>query len=462
MLGFVSRMICGSTWKRAAAWASLSIGVGLAVGACRAAAPAEAPPNLLLIVLDAFRADRLGIVGYPLPTTPQLDRLAQRGVVFRHAYAPATWTKPAMASLFTSVYPAEHGVQDYPADGPGPLIALGLHESFETLAESLRDTGYATAAVANQVHLKRSLGFAQGFDRWRQVRGRKAPWVNEQGLRLIDELVGGEAPFFLWMQYLDVHFPYNNFSQQTRGLFGSTTLTSHPPHDRRAFLAWEARGVSDADAAALAARYDEEVSYLDAWLGNLFAALDRRGLFDSTVVVVTADHGEGFNEHRRFQHGYEPYEEVARVPLIVVAPPRLGFPVGFRDTPASLLDLAPTLVELGGGEPVAAHRGRSLVGILRGREEPDRAVFLQSETAQAVRQGDLKLWLEGDRSVRLYDLAADPAERNDLAAAACERRCRELLALLQRHRREMALPPHVDPTELDAEDRAALQALGYL
>lgn len=447
---------------RAAAWASLAIGACLAVGACRAAESNPTPPNLLLIVLDAFRADRLGVVGYALPTTPQLDALARRGVVFRNAYSPATWTKPAMASLFTSVYPPEHGVQDYPADGPGPLVALGLHESFETLAESLRGTGYATAAVANQVHLKRELGFAQGFDRWKQVRGRKAPWVNRRGLDLVDELAGGDAPYFLWMHYMDVHFPYNNASRQTRGRFGPTTLASHPPHARPAFLAWEARGVSAADAAALAARYDEEVSYLDAWLGNLFAALDRRGLFDSTVVVVTADHGEGFNEHGRFQHGYEPYEEVARVPLVVVAPPRFGFPAGFRDTPVSLLDLAPTLLELGGGRPVAAHRGRSLAGILRGREEPDRAVFLQNESAHAVRQGDLKLWLEGDRAVRLYDLAADPAERNDLAAAGCERRCRELLALLQRHRRELALPPHVDPTVLDAEDRAALQALGYL
>jgi len=449
--------------RRHHALASALLAAALAAVGWGGEAPPAPPPNLLLVVLDTFRADRLGVAGYPLPTTPNLDALARRGVVFRNAYAPATWTMPSMASLFTSVYPSEHGIQDYPAGGPGPLVARRLHESFETVAESLRAAGYATAAIANQVHLKHGLGFAQGFDHWRHSRGRESHWVNRQGLATLDEkLRGRDAPYFLWLHYMDPHFPYNKSLRSTRGRFGSTRLAEPPPRARAAFLAWEARGVAESDAKALAAAYDQEISLLDARLGELFAALAEREQLDSTVVVVTADHGEGFGEHGRFQHGYEPYEEVARVPLLVVAPASLGFPAGFRDTPVSLVDLAPTFVELAGRQPVPAHRGRSLLGLLRGEEEPERAVLLQTETIHALRRGDLKLWLTNDGRVRLYDLATDPLERRDLAAAGCEGACRQLAAQLQARRRALALPPHVDPSELDAEDRAALEALGYL
>jgi len=419
-------------------------------------------PNVLLLVLDAFRADRLGVVGYPLPTTPRLDALAARGVVFRHAYSPATWTKPAMASLFTSVYPSEHGVQDFPGAAPGALVSLRLHESFETVAESLQASGYVTGAIANQVHLKRRLGFAQGFELWRHTRGLDGARVNELGLEMVDQLAARGQPFFLWLHYLDVHSPYDRTLLSTRGRFGPTAMSRPPPRARSAFAEWTANDVSPQDSAALAARYDEEVSYLDDTLGRLFDALAGRGLLDSTAIVVTADHGEGFNEHGRFHHGYEPYDEVAKVPLVVVGPPRLGWRPGFRDTPVSLLDLAPTLVALAGGEPIAAHRGESLLALLRGREAPGREVFLQTETVRALRRGALKLWLEQDRAPRLFDLAADPAEAADLAAGGCDPRCRELVARARAIERSLALPPHVEPETLDAEDRAALEALGYL
>jgi choline-sulfatase len=463
VLAFDGDMRFGSCGLRRRAFVPLLACAALAGIACGEAPSASEPPNLLLVVLDTFRADRLGVAGYPLPTTPNLDALARRGVVFRNAYAPATWTKPSMASLFTSVYPTEHGIQDYPAGGAGPLVARGLHESFETVAESLRDAGYTTAAIANQVHLKRQLGFAQGFEHWRESRGKDARWVNRQGQAMLDgELLPRQAPYFLWLHYMDTHFPYNSTSRSMRGRFGRRALAAPPPRSRPAFLAWEAAGVSREDAAALAARYDEEVAELDAWLGNLFAGLERRGLLASTVVVVTADHGEGFGEHGRFQHGFEPYEEVAKVPLVVVAPEPYGFPPGFRDTPVSLVDLAPTFVELAGRPPVPAHRGRSLVGLLRGVEAPERTAFVQSETVHALRRGHLKLWLADGRTLRLFDLAADPGERRDLATTDCEGACRELAVLLQSRLRSLTLPPHVDATALDAEDRAALEALGYL
>jgi arylsulfatase A-like enzyme len=432
------------------------------IGGCRQSAGADFRPNVVLLVLDTFRADRLGVTGYPLPTTPHLDALARHAVVFRNAYSPATWTKPAMASLFASVWPSEHGVLNDRLAREKPLLTRRFHDSFETVAETLQAGGYSTGAVANQALLKKQTGFAQGFEGWHWSRGKSAHWVNERGLALIDVMRARPQPFFAWLHYMDVHSPYTKSLPATAGSFGATALAELVPQQRSDFLALERNGVSEDDARALGALYDQEVSYLDDALGRLFDELAARRLLESTVLVITADHGEGFAEHGRLHHGFEPYDEVAKVPLIVVGPERLAWKPGIRTSPVSLVDIAPTFLDLAGLPPVAAHRGRSLLAILEGEEELEHEIFLQTDTVLAMRSAAHKVWIDADHSSRLYDLGADPAESIDLAAAGCEERCRRLTARLEKFRLALAPPPHVELDQLNDDDRAALTALGYL
>jgi len=437
-------------------------GALLVVATLAACGPAPKPPDIYLVVLDALRADRLGAAGYALPTTPTLDALAANGVRFETVYSASTWTKPAMASLFVSRYPLEHGLMDYPASGPGRLVARKLDESFTTLAEALRGRGYDTGAVVNQVHLRSGSGFEQGFDRYASFRGRDANRVAGRAVQMVEKQQETEAPVFTWIHFLDVHAPYTRKLKSTTGAFGPSDLSRRMPMDRGAFLEWEAAGPSGGEARSLSAAYDEEISFLDAALGEMFRQFGERGWLDDAVVVVTADHGEGFGEHGRFQHGFAPYEEVARVPLIVSAPERFDFPAGVRSGVVSLLDVAPTLLDLAGAPPEASYRGVSLVPALRGRTPPERPQLVQTIYGSAWVSGGRKLLVLPERRLELYDLRADPAETRDLAADGCEGPCRKMLADLRAWEKGLELPPHVTDEELTDEDRAELEALGYL
>lgn len=414
------------------------------------------------MVVDALRADRLGAAGYELPTTPNLDALAAQGVLFESAYSPSTWTKPAMASLFVSRYPSEHGLMDYPPTGPGPLVARRLNESFTTLAEALRSRGYTTGAVVNQVHLRSGSGFEQGFDHYSAFRGRDANRVAGRAVRLVEQMQEKDSPVFTWIHFLDVHAPYSRQIEATAGRFGPTRYSRSMPMDRAAFLEWEAAGPSPEVARHLSAGYDEEISFLDDALGAMLRQFESRGWLDDAVVVVTSDHGEGFGEHGRFQHGFAPYEEVARVPLLIRAPERFAFPAGRRSGVVSLLDLAPTLLDLAGAGPLPGQRGRSLVRRLAGGELPERPVAAQTVHGSAWIDGRHKLVVLPDRRVELYDLETDPGERRDLAADGCEGLCRRLVAEYRTWQKGLDLPPHIEGSELSDEDRAELEALGYL
>ena len=157
-------------------------------------------------MVDALRADRLGVNGYPLPTTPNIDRLAQEGVNFSLAFSHATWTKPSIATLFTSVYAGQHGVSQVAVVEKEALQAEILASRWITLAERFQDAGYATGAVINQPHIKDRFGFDQGFEFFQSRRGTSASRLNPKLLSWLDTLPPSESPFFAYLHYLDVHW----------------------------------------------------------------------------------------------------------------------------------------------------------------------------------------------------------------------------------------------------------------
>jgi arylsulfatase A-like enzyme len=424
------------------------------------------PRNLLLISLDTLRADHLGCYGYPRPTSPFLDQLAARGVLFEQAWATSPWTLPSHASLFTGLYASQHGVVSN---------QVGLPPELPTLAELLRERGFATAGFVSGIFLGPRFGLGRGFDRYvviptRAEEGGTATSlsatrrVSEGGLAWL--AVQARSPFFLFLHYFDIHSDYRpepRFAALFAGPYrGPVDGTSR---QLRAFL----RGQIEFDAedrAHLVDLYDAEIRQLDQALQELFEALRGRGELARTLVVVTADHGEEFFEHGGVFHGRTQYQEMLRVPLILTGP---GIPAGLRiDRPVSLVDLAPTLLGLLGTGAAPAVSGRDLSALWRRPDAdwPEREVFAEANHTReggspqrAVLRGGWKLVLHDSGRQELFDLSADPGERVDLANDQPQRAAElanRLTSTLPSVREAPALP------KLNPEMRMQLEALGYV
>lgn len=402
------------------------VGVTLA-----AEAPAK-PTSVVLVTLDTTRADHLGCYGYEPATTPHLDRLATGGVRFDMALSPAPLTVPAHASLMTARVPRRHGARDngmYPLPGGVPV-----------LAESLRAAGYATAAAVSSYVLDRRAGLARGFDHYQdtvRVGPREAFNHEERAASqttdvALDMLEGLEPPFFLWVHYFDPHLPYvppEPFASRHRG---------RP--------------------------YDGEIAFMDDQVGRLLAAVRDRTA--RPLVVVAGDHGEGLGDHGEAAHGVFLYQSTQRVPLIVAGP---GVPTGTTvAAPVGLVDIAPTVLDLLGQDPIAGSDGRSLVPAWK-----DAATFVagpvEMETLYprlAYGWAPLSALVESGRKYieaprpELYDLVADPGEvRNLWKDRPAESRAMSA-ALRDRTAGDTVPAPDDDPAL--AERRMRLESLGYV
>jgi len=457
------------------------------------AAPAAADaathrPNIVLVVVDTLRADALSCYGGPAGLTPNVQRLAERGVVFDRAISGASWTIPSVASILTSSYPREHGVLDF---------SNGLRPDAELLPQVLRAAGYHTRAEMGNVFLGRSRGFARGFDFFDQfdfqpqadlllsgtleellrlggplrqvprsahpilwpdarfpfVTTRLSPNVHDADLDdwLFDfEPPPGDRPLFLYVQYVAPHSPYLEHPYRF--------LKSWPP-----FL--------KADLERLHELYLGEVAYADQAFGELLDRLDGAGVLDDSIVVFTADHGEEFQEHGGWEHGHSVYQEVVHVPLVVAGP---GIAPGVRvQRTVSLVDLGATLAELAGAPRAEAFEGRSLAPLLCGAPGGDEAVAEKgvfSEVASktlnpghsdfALLEGRWKLVLrrpdEGEEQLLVFDLSADPGEQHPLDPVPAE--AAPLVAKLREYaaRRAKSSAASVDEDQL-----AKMRALGY-
>jgi arylsulfatase A-like enzyme len=492
--------------ERRVRWSSLSsphgvvrllVGVFLCavtlLGGCQRSAPPK-QPNVLLITIDTLRADHVGVYGYPLDTTPTIDALAARGVRFADTTVPWPKTWPAMAAMITGKHPQTNGIRLRPRR---PLPAENV-----TLAEVLRDAGYATGAVVANVNLGRTFGFDQGFDRFVEswaaeakrltgkARFRNAPGlvkrftngriVTDQGIAALDALgAGADKPFFLWLHYIDPHGPY-----VPPPAYASLFAGAHPPapvplEDLPSYQLQidPATGLVSNDIGFYETQYDREIRSVDDQIGRLLAALDERGLTRDTLVVLTADHGESMDENRYYlEHGNVPYQTNAAAPMIFVLDGRFA-PGRVVDEPVGVIDVFATVLALTGTAPPPGVASANLVPALDGDASPPPYVFMEAgkyEPFQLVaRKGPWKLvhlrspkdraWLER-AEFELYDLSNDPTEQTDVREEHPEVAAELEAALIawQKSTPRYTGEARTDLEQLDGRTQEMLRALGYL
>lgn len=474
-------------------------------GGASAGSATDADWNVVLILVDTLRADHLSIYGYERETSPQIDAWARRGVVFDHAMSHSSWTKPSTASILTSLYPSTHRVS-----GAGS----GLPPSAEPLAEILKRNGFRTALFTGNSYVTPVFGFDQGVDffwgedqpRLRQlILGHVLHMARPQhsviratyeGMVAIERGITGHAAlpkgkvraeaitrrfwswldglgdderFFAYLHFVDPHSPYE----------------PPPPYDRH-FMperfaepwtegpgSWQGLreyGATPDGLEQLIALYDGEILYLDHWIGQVIRDLERRGLFEKTLVLFTADHGEEFADHGDFGHGNSLYQEQLHVALMMSFPDGLvrqgrRFPHVVRH-----VDVLPTVLDVLGLPIPQQIAGRSLLPIVRGEEpeHPSRVVFSEVDRrvqAVALQSGSHKVIREnGDLGHRTlaFDLASDDDEQQNLAENASPWRDALITQLeqLQRGAAQGAIPELEVRVDEATEER--LRALGYV
>ncbi len=385
----------------------------------------RAPTNVLLLSIDTLRADHLGCYGYDRPTSPTLDALAARGVVFEDAVSPAPSTLPAHASLLTGRYPGRHGARRAGARVSADAVML---------AETLAARGFKTAAVVNAAELSERSGLARGFGSFVVVPARVASAepsaVWEAAMMWLTKW--RERQFFLFVHTSEVASDYtamaSYLSQFTRaydGIADGTRAQLLAVRDGRLAL-------GAADAGRLTDLYDAGIRQTDDGLARFLRMMRRLKVFDATLIVLTSDHGEELLDHGGVLHGRTLFQEVVRVPLVMVGP---GVPAGRRVTETvSLVDVVPTILGALGLAPPAGADGIDLEPSWRqpgGRGLPPRPVFAETDgdasgdgeelvaaSLRAVRDGPLKLVDDRARErTALFDLFTDPGERIDVAGA---------------------------------------------
>jgi arylsulfatase A-like enzyme len=441
--------------------AFLALAVGLV--ACRAPAPPRVS-DVVLIVVDTLRADRLGVYGHRRPTSPEIDRWARRGVVFDQALSPAPWTLPAMASLLTGRWPSTHGAGSRVREANWAQTR-SLGPELPTLAGELGRAGLRSAALVNNVFMAPALGLARGFATYDYRpagvgRGRRAAQVVDAGLAWLDAQPR-EARVFLLVHLFDPHLPYEApppHAGRFTAAFEATPLRPAQPQDVR-----RRRGtLSEGEMAFVSAAYDEEIAATDEQVGRLLDALDARGRLARALVLLTADHGEELFDHGSFEHGHSTYQEVLRVPFVAWAP---GLRARRVAAPVSLVDVMPTLLDAAGAAPVRSD-GRSLWPLLVREARPGPRALAAEGTLhrperRALLRWPLKLVTDEEQGRReLYDLERDPGERHDLAV----RRPADTARLVAQLERLLAARPTPASAAgaLSPEELEELRALGYV
>jgi arylsulfatase A-like enzyme/Flp pilus assembly protein TadD len=400
---------------------------------------AQPASNVVLITIDTLRADHLGCYGDASIQTPNIDRLARESARFTHAYTPVPVTLPAHAALFTGAFPLATGMHDF----TGNKLPSGA----ATLAQELRNQGYATAAFIGSAVLDSRFGLNRGFDIYfdhfdfRKEEEVHLDAIERRADQVVDEALkwlsrNPNRPFFLWVHLYDPHAPYN------------------PPEP------FASRYLSQP--------YDGEIAFADAQVGRLFAFLRRQGVFDPSLLVLASDHGESLGEHGEQTHGFFIYDSTLHIPLIIKVP---GTPPRVVRDEVSLVDVMPTLLQAVKIPVPASVQGRSLLGLILGRPAANTSNLYAESYLPLLHFGWNPL-----RSVRwqgwkfietarpeLYNTRTDNKEVRNLFSTQ-QARAQELRDRLNRLVRLFApqsgeLPARKEPIDLALAE--ALRSLGY-
>lgn len=420
-------------------------------------------PSIILISVDTLRRDRLGCYGYGEAVSPAIDAFAADALLFENSYSHAPTTRPSVATMLTGFYPHECRVVSNSEDLPYLL---------NTIADYLREEGYTTLAVSSNFVLGPNSGFDQGFDIFdhrldqmemvRKVPERTADKTTDAALRLIEG--NRKNRFFLWIHYQDPHGPYTPPSpydtQFLRTAAEPEILPVNSDLSGVGGIPSYQRIGNNRDAWFYRARYDGEIRFLDLHVGRLLTELKGLGLYDNSLLIFTADHGEGMGEHDYFfAHGEYLYETLIAVPLIVRFGPGMS---GRRRELVGLIDVLPTILEAAGAKGDPALRGRDLLG----KKLAPAGVFSEMEGRFSFIRDGFKLIHHADKDqMMLYDLTTDAAELFNLVTDPEHgKAARALAAKMDSARAEDHFGDAIQRIQADfsEEDKAKLKSLGYV
>jgi len=435
--------------------------------------------DLILITIDTLRADHLSCYGYNRQTTPNIDKLAENGILFKNAYTQFPVTLPSHTSIMTSLYPATHGIKAnfHPVD-----------DSFITLAEILKKNSYENMAIVSAFCLNSKRGLNQGFDIYLDTLNsdraqRKGGEVTDLASVLIERL---KRPLFAWLHYFDPHSDYRP-PRDYQDLYKEITPKQAKELNKlRTKIVVKGGKPNEAELEKLIALYDGEIRYVDDQIGKLLDLLKRLNLMRNTIIVITADHGEGFEHDYFFDHGDRLYEEQLRVPLIIWGPEKV-IPKGkiVYDT-VRLIDIMPTLLDLLDiKDDDYNFQGTTLLPAIKGDKALDLKVYSElvfrekfpqaKSNMVSLRKRNWKLIVETDDKKNiitgpeeLYDIAKDPSEESNQAQVS-----RDILSELRNDisswidimSKSVLNSEGDDSKDLDIDDeevREKIRSLGYM
>jgi len=482
----------------------MGVGFGLGIEPGRAMprasiAGASSRPNVMLIVMDTVRADHLSVYGYQRDTTPNLKKLAADSMLFPQALSAADITLTSHASIFTGLYPSWHGAYCQPPDasfgrriGPVP-----------TLAEALGQNGYHNLGVAANLYLRADFGLQRGFADFRIPRpvpvlaGDESWYMLRYGMRQAINLVAdtsqfdrlysrgdavngeffrmlgdpklAQAPFFAFFNYMDAHYPYMPPRPFDHLFPGKTSATEGDLDEIQMEVSQKGEPLPPLYTSHAVSQYDGGIAYIDSQIGQLVDWLKRQGLYDDTMIVVTADHGEAFGERRLFLHGNSLYANLLHVGLLVKYPHSSH--KGVVDTPVSLIDVFPTVLKVIG---VNAPAGLQGIDVLDPAATATRALFSESYPCpvphgpqcpggclmRSVVSWPNKFIFSSGGSPETYQLLDDPNENRNLFGSL-NKTAQALSEELRRWVKTMP-PQEAQHINLSPEEIKRFKALGYI
>ncbi|MCP4605186.1 MAG: sulfatase-like hydrolase/transferase [Proteobacteria bacterium] len=438
--------------------------------------PAPKATKMVLIIIDALRADRLGSYGFKEMTSPTIDGLAKEGILFETLHAASPWTAPSFGSIFTGVSPSVHGAGGMLAKGSSRGTSLfgvtvgGIRKDLPTLPKML-PKGMVTAGVVNNAFVSEKLGFKRGFDHFDHRnasihRYRKADGTTKKALAWLKE--NKQKSLFLLIHYFDPHMGYGPPDQYVQMFAPDKPRRISVPFTDHDAARDGTLKPSEPEKTFIRGLYNGEVRFVDDQVALLKDAMQGMGLLDDTWLVITSDHGEEQFEHGSFEHGHAYEEEVTLVPLIIRAPGgkwRAGTRVA-----ASVrhIDIPPTILELFGMDIPTYFEGQSLLPLINGEDTADRIAYIEFNLFHgqqcALFDGRYKIiWDTRRKRGYYYDLKEDPMEMKRLDSK--EPLYTELLERLQKKRSQLKKASKgkvANKAKLSGEAAKALKALGYI
>jgi arylsulfatase A-like enzyme len=461
-------------------------------------AGSSAQPNVVVIVMDTVRADHFSVNGYERDTTPNLKVLARDSTVYTQAIAPSDMTLTSHASLFTGMYPSWHGAYCQPPDAS---YGRELAHQVPTLAEILSKKGFSTVGVAANLYLRADFGLQRGFESFRiprpvPVLGTDEGWyllrvgmrrlmipftdtsqfdrlfsrgedINREMFKLLNKQ--GKTPFFAFLNYMDAHFPYIPPAPFNRLFPGKIDRIVEQDLQDIQDKVMHGEAMPSIEKRHLLSQYDGGIAYTDAQIGEVMNWLKKRHLYDNSLIVVTSDHGEGFGEKNLVLHGNSVYQNLVHVALLIKFPKAAH--TGVVNDPVSLIDVAPTIVNVLGYAPPANMQGKNLLD--KAAAGP-RQIFSESFQcpvphppecpdgcmSRSVLAWPYKLVTSSSGKFELYDVSNDAGEDRNLAVSQSAA-AKELGSELSRWVKTM--PPRAkQQLKLDGEAVQKLKSLGYV